>query len=166
MIRKAKIEDAEHVCRVLRTSIIELCALDHKGNQDELDNWLANKTIQNCAEWIANSKLNFFVAEQNGKIVGVSSISNTGYLGLCYVLPSVLGKGVGRQLLEAAEASIFEKGVDVVSLESTITARGFYEHCGYMKVSDTDEGLEYEKRKKHDKRVLSDNQAATRFVSR
>ena len=48
MIREARVTDAQQVCSVLRASITELCELDHRGDQKELDEWLANKTVQNC----------------------------------------------------------------------------------------------------------------------
>jgi len=73
LIREAIVTDAQQVCSILRTSITELCELDHRRDQKELDEWLSNKTVQNCESWINNERINFFVAESNGKIVGVSS---------------------------------------------------------------------------------------------
>ncbi|GAB0152087.1 hypothetical protein [Marinobacterium sp. BA1] len=43
MIRKAEARDAEEFCNVIRTSIIELCALDHHGRKGELEAWLNKK---------------------------------------------------------------------------------------------------------------------------
>lgn len=145
MIRPAKEIDAEQICSVLRISITELCYLDHRGDSEELQEWLANKTVQNCKAWVGNERNNAFVAESNGKIVGVSSISHDGYVFLCYVLPEVKGQGYGGQLLKTAEASILKMGVGSFSLESTITAQGFYEHHGYTKVSASESELKYAK---------------------
>ena len=145
MIREARVTDAQQVCSVLRASITELCELDHRGDQKELDEWLANKTVQNCEVWINNKGTNFFVAETNGKIVGLSSISHDGHVGLCYVLPEVKGVGFGGQLLKAAEASVLKPGVQSYTLKSTITAKGFYEHFGYRQTGTKDNSLEYAK---------------------
>jgi hypothetical protein len=54
-IREAIFDDAEEACRVLRRSIVELCELDHKGDTDALDLWLANKTPRNLRRWMTES---------------------------------------------------------------------------------------------------------------
>ncbi len=148
LIREARISDAQQVCSVLRTSITELCELDHRRNKKELDAWLANKTVKNIESWINNERINFFVAENNGKIVGVSSISHDGFIGLCYILPEVKGLGFGRQLLKVAEDSVLNLDVQLFTLESTITAKGFYEYFGYVQTAIKDNGLNYRKFKK------------------
>lgn len=145
MIRVASINDAQQICAVLRESITKLCVLDHRGDQKELDEWLENKTVQNCETWIRNEGTNFFVAEKDGKVVGVSSISSDGHIGLCYVLPEVKGHGYGTKLLKAVEGSVLNSGIQSFSLESTITAKGFYEYFGYTRTGGTDNHPEYEK---------------------
>ena len=145
LIRKAQSLDAEDFCNVLRASITHLCKLDHRDDPKELDSWLENKTVENCAQWIASATSNTFVAEQDGKVVGVAGIGHNGYLYLLYVLPEIKGKGVGQQLLLAAEESVSDIGLDVLRLESTLTARSFYEHCGYHPVSSETDGLMYQK---------------------
>ncbi|MDH1975665.1 GNAT family N-acetyltransferase [Aliarcobacter butzleri] len=145
MIRKAKVSDAQQICNVLRRSIIELCELDHQKNQKELDEWLANKTIQNCEAWINNKKINFFVAENDGKIVGVSSINHNGFLELCYILPEAKGLGFGGELLKVAEDSVLDLGIQVFTLESTLTAKGFYQHFGYIQTGIKENSLSYMK---------------------
>ncbi len=145
MIRTADVEDAEEFCSVIRSSIIELCKLDHQNNKKVLDDWLQNKTVKNCQEWITSNNSNSFVAELNAKIVGVAVMGHNGHLYLCYVLPEVKGKGIGRQLLQAAEHSVLHLDLPALSLESTITAKGFYEHYGYRQVGKTEHCLKYTK---------------------
>jgi len=145
LIRKAKVSDAQQICNVLRRSIIELCELDHQKNQKELDEWLVNKTIQNCEAWINNKKINFFVAENDGKIVGVSSINHNGFLELCYILPEAKGLGFGGELLKVAEDSVLDLGIQVFTLESTLTAKGFYEYFGYIQTGIKENSLNYMK---------------------
>jgi N-acetylglutamate synthase-like GNAT family acetyltransferase len=145
LIRKARVSDAQQICNVLRRSIIELCELDHQKNQKELDEWLANKTIQNCEAWINNKKINFFVAENDGKIVGVSSINHNGFLELCYILPEAKGLGFGGELLKVAEDSVLALGIQVFTLESTITAKEFYEYFGYIQTTIKENALTYMK---------------------
>ncbi|HJU15215.1 MAG TPA: hypothetical protein VJ770_01985 [Stellaceae bacterium] len=52
-IRDAIPADAPAACAVLRRSIVELCGADHGGDPEILRHWLANKTPQIVASWIA-----------------------------------------------------------------------------------------------------------------
>ena len=148
MIRKAETKDTTEFCHVVRTSIVELCQLDYKGNKSRLSEWLENKTEENCNTWITDTNSNSFVAVQEGNIVGVSHIGHNGYLYLCYLLPSVKGIGLGSKLIIVAEQSIRNLGQSQVTLESTITAKGFYEHHGYQSIEATKNCLKYTKRVK------------------
>jgi hypothetical protein len=52
-IRDAVPEDADTACAVIRRSIIELCIADHRNDPVILGRWLANKTPENVASWMA-----------------------------------------------------------------------------------------------------------------
>jgi hypothetical protein len=86
-IREARVEDAKAACVVLRRSITELCHKDHGNDKVFLSKWLANKTPENVAEWIADSDSYTFVAEESGVIVGVGAMKNSGQITLNYVSP-------------------------------------------------------------------------------
>ena len=53
-VRQAEPRDAQAAADVLRRSITELCALDHRGDADTLGRWLANKTRQNFLSWLGS----------------------------------------------------------------------------------------------------------------
>ncbi|MEE2732930.1 MAG: GNAT family N-acetyltransferase [Pseudomonadota bacterium] len=145
MIRSAQVEDAAQCCEVIRASIVELCQQDHHGEQARIDDWLQNKTVAHCEHWIQDQATNTFVADEGGQVVGVSSISHSGHLFLLYLRPGTVGKGVGAQLLSAAEDSVRALGVRHLTLESTLTAKGFYERFGYVSCGATVHCLKYEK---------------------
>ncbi len=145
MIRKAQINDVQEFCNVLRTSIVELCKIDHQENKNEIEKWLSNKTIENCRKLILNESSNTFVAEKDGKIVGVSDIGHNGYLYLCYIMPEVKGQGIGGKLLSISEESVIHFDFKVFNLESTITSKDFYEHYGYISNGNTENCLLYSK---------------------
>ena len=86
------------------------------------------------------------VAEDtDGKVVGWIHVQVT-YLLECdtraeiwglVVAESVRGTGTGRALVEAAEAWVLARGLDVIALRSNtarVHTRGFYEHLGYTVV--------------------------------
>ena len=55
-IREANAEDTEEACQVLRRSIIELCAADHRNDPTLLTAWLSNKTPANVAAWMRRDR--------------------------------------------------------------------------------------------------------------
>jgi GNAT superfamily N-acetyltransferase len=96
---------------------------------DVLDLWLANKTPRNVRNWIIESQV--LVAVEDGVILGVAAIDNSGKITLNYVSPSARFRGVSKALIGRLEARALEFGVRTVTLESTATARGFYLSAGY-----------------------------------
>lgn len=51
MFRIATPGDAEQAIEIIRRSIEELCVADHRGDQDILRMWLANKTADDFRSW-------------------------------------------------------------------------------------------------------------------
>lgn len=131
IVRAATVEDADSACAVLRRSITECCAEDHKNDAAILESWLKNKTPQNLRAWFANPRSAPLVAEMNGSIVGVALMSATGEVALCYLLPETRFVGVGKALLSAIEREAERRGLDALHLASTATARSFYLRNGF-----------------------------------
>ena len=133
-IREAGPDDAAGICEVWRRSIHEICAADYPDLAVR-EQWAANKTAENVVAWMTECENHMVVAvEPGGLIVGVGllNISDSigGILG-CYIVPEVLGRGVGRALLMAMEREAAERGIELVRLRSTITAQSFYRRNGY-----------------------------------
>lgn len=71
-----------------------------------------------------------------------------------YVVPDRRGEGVGTRLLDAAEAALRDRGVDVVALEALAAnadAVRFYERRGYRP-----HRIEFEREVENDKRPRGD----------
>ena len=130
-IREARVEDAAAACDVLRRSITELCAADHRGNPEWLAGWLANKTPENVATWISDPGNVVYVALDDGRIAGVAAMNKTGRISLNYVSPDARFRGVSKALLAALEAKAAALGLLQCTLESTKTALRFYRAAGY-----------------------------------
>src|SRR4051812_2354447 len=101
-IRLAESEDAHNACDVLRRSITELCELDHHGDKAFLARWLANKTPENVRRWILSSHV--FIAEEDGRTLGVCALSFRGQIMLNYVAPEARFTGVSKALLAEMES--------------------------------------------------------------
>jgi GNAT superfamily N-acetyltransferase len=130
-IRDATPDDATAGCEVLKRSIAELCTADHKNDPTILARWLGNKTIENFVGWAAQPDNSLLVAVEDGAILGVGSVTDTGTIGLNYVSPNARFRGVSRALLQALELRAVERGNTRCNLISTETARQFYLSNGY-----------------------------------
>ncbi len=79
------------------------------------------------------------VAEVAGSITATVMVGEDGHRGWVYylaALPERQGSGLGRAIMQAAEAWLAERGIWKVQLlirEENAAVRGFYEHLGYAK---------------------------------
>ena len=131
-IRDALPGDAAAACAVLRRSIIELCVADHRNEAAILQRWLANKTPDIVASWIAQPASSMLVAVEDGIILAVGAVTDMGEITLNYVSPDARFRGVSRAMLAALETRAVERGNSRCTLISTATARHFYRAAGYV----------------------------------
>lgn len=132
MIRQGTRDDAQGVARVqVRTwQAAYAGVLPSDG--------LSRMSVDRAAgQWQAHPPL---VAEEDGEIMGFASVGASrdddadGELFAIYVEPGQWGTGVGRALIDAAEARLRERGYrDVILwvLEDNPRARRFYEVAGW-----------------------------------
>jgi GNAT superfamily N-acetyltransferase len=130
-IRDATQADAAVVCEVVRASISELCLADHHNDPVILRRWLANKTPENVALWIANSGASLLLAVENEIVLAVGAVRNDGELTMNYVSPASRFRGASSALLAALETRAKERGNSHCNLLSTETAYRFYLDRGY-----------------------------------
>lgn len=132
-IRKSLSRDATSVAQVLRSSITELCYDDHQDRQHILEPWLANKTPEFVNTWISAPDAYCVTAlTESDEIIGFGMLNRTGKMLLLYVKPDHVGTGAGHALLQAIEDRARSWGLAEVSLDSTVTARSFYQRHGYL----------------------------------
>ncbi len=124
--------DAAAACDVVRRSIIELCAEDHRNDPGILQWWLENKTAANFELWIASQRNVALVVEREGQIVGFGLMDLKGVIALMYVSPDARFCGVSKALLSALEDAALAAGVREMKLESSNTALRFYRSAGYI----------------------------------
>jgi GNAT superfamily N-acetyltransferase len=131
-IRKARLDDADKACDVLRRSIAQLCVADHGNDPAVLNAWLANKTPEIVAAWISQNGNSLLLAAEGNAILAVGSVTDAGEITLNYVAPEARFRGVSRALLGALEARALERGNRRCTLTSTETAHRFYRSAGYV----------------------------------
>lgn len=130
-LRPARPGEAAEIAALLRRSITELCRRDHGDDPGLLDGWLANKTPETAARWIADPGQRVIVAEFDGRLAGVAAARTDGLVLLNYVAPDLVRHGVGAAMLAALEDWLRDRGVAEARLESTVTALDFYRARGY-----------------------------------
>ena len=130
-VMPVRADAAEAACAVTRQSITHCCVLDHANDAAILTAWLANKTPENLAAWMAAPGAAAWGAYRGETMVGFA-LRAQATLALCYVVPEALHRGVGRALLQHVEAHARDVGLATLDLESTRTAEPFYRHHGYV----------------------------------
>jgi GNAT superfamily N-acetyltransferase len=131
-IRDAAPADAAAACEVVRASIAELCAADHHNDPEILGRWLANKTPENLAAWMADPDASMLLAVEGDVVLAVGAVRNDGEITLNYVSPAARFRGASSALLAALEARAKERGNTHCKLLSTETAHRFYLNRGYV----------------------------------
>ena len=131
-IRKAAPADAVSACHLLRRSIEEVCAPDHRGRPEVLDSWLSNKTPETVAAWFASPANYAIVAERDGQLLGLALLTPAGKMALCYVEPGALRSGIGRAIVEAVEEQARAWNIRKLHLHSPESCASFYERQGYV----------------------------------
>lgn len=144
-IRPATQNDAEEAVALLRQSITMLCTADHRDNQQEIDDWLANKTTANWAAWLQNPNASVIVAERAGQIASVGMLSHDGVILLNYVAPAARFSGVSKATLNALESAAAQHGNTSCALNSSQTALRFYLARGYAPVAGSNVSLHLSK---------------------
>jgi GNAT superfamily N-acetyltransferase len=131
-VRQAERKDAEAAIDIVRCSIIELCMLDHRNDEQTLAQWLANKTPQNFLGWLSNADNFCVVAESGFRLLGVGVLHRRGEILLFYLAPGSQRKGIGGLIHAALETKAIQWGLSSLHLESTALACPFYEVLGYQ----------------------------------
>lgn len=131
-LRVAVIGDEQSVCALLRRSITDGCAADHRDHPDVLDNWLSNKTPNNVRTWIVSASNYMVVAGRGEQLLGVALLTQAGKLALCYVDPAALRSGIGRAMLDAVETQARAWNISKLHLHSPASAAGFFARLGYV----------------------------------
>ncbi len=87
---------------------------------------------------LAGDTVTFFTARIDGELVGCGALrridGRMSEVKRMYVLPSLQGRGIGRQLLAAIEARALEQGAGTLVLETGVEqtdAVALYEKTGY-----------------------------------
>ncbi|TLZ67865.1 MAG: GNAT family N-acetyltransferase [Methanobacteriota archaeon] len=100
----------------------------------DLENW--GYTRADFLRLLSLSPEGCFVAELNGRVVGVLTTTSYGglaFLGAVIVSPELRGKGVGKAMMLVALDHLRSTGVRTVRLNAYLNAIPFYERLGFQR---------------------------------
>ncbi|WP_135505839.1 GNAT family N-acetyltransferase, partial [Planococcus koreensis] len=72
-----------------------------------------------------------FVAWKDGKLAGFADLAADGKLDRLYVHQDYQGRGIAGRLLREIEQEARRQKVVELKVEASITAKPFFEHCGF-----------------------------------
>lgn len=132
-IRLVRDADYSKIARLRRQTIRTVNSSDY--SEDIIQDW----TAQTNAQTFRNNahKHKRWVAVEKNRIIGFCDHNFACELSRVYVHKDHLRKGVGSRLLAVAEDSLRKFGCKEIRIESTITAKKFYEKNGYKVLKKT-----------------------------
>lgn len=132
MYRLAEQRDVNSICSLIKRSINHLCAPDYNYDPEVLKPWLSEIKPEKFKAWIAHEEDYLIVAtNEQDQIAGVAMLRQDGCVHLCYVAPEFSKQGVGQILINGLFARARQKNIHHLHLNSTLTAKGFYERFGF-----------------------------------
>ena len=126
--------DAEEVLQLHYAAVHETARDDY--SLEILDKWSPPVDVDRIGIFLKNpdNETRIVVVDEDDKSIIAFGciIPEKSELRACYVLPSKTKQGVGRKVMQYLEKIAIDEGVDNLELESSITAKVFYEKCGYV----------------------------------
>ena len=137
IIREAKTSDAETL------TSIALSSKAHWGYSEEfMDSCRAELTV--TGDRISSDRYTYFGAELDGELVGFYGIEWDGNdkaeLEALFVEPSMIGRGIGRKLVEHSKAKAGKLGVAELLIQGDPHAEKFYMAAGAELIGQKESG--------------------------
>lgn len=143
-IRSLRAGDSAAVSDVIGQCLREVNSRDYPGEIiSRMCEYFSPARIEQLAE-----ERQTFVAVEDEAVVGTVSLDGNKVFTM-FVRPRMIGRGVGRRLMQHIEALAAGDGHDFMETGASITAHAFYQRLGYVDVrtSETEFGFNYILRK-------------------
>jgi GNAT superfamily N-acetyltransferase len=127
MLRRLELEDVHTAARVLRISFDQALPSLAGLHTPEEDRWFFRERVfRTCEVW---------GAFDSAAMVGMIAFRED-WIDQLYVLPKEQGRGVGTELLQAAQSSFGR--LQLWTFQRNVPARRFYEARGFALIRETD----------------------------
>ncbi len=132
-VRKARCGEGEAIVALHARTVREINSRDY--TPQEIEVWLARKSPEKEEARIGAGEVYVCIGDDEA-LLGYGSRTGDRIAAL-YVAPDRQGQGVGSMLLEQLERDAIAEGIEVLELNSTLTAVGFYQYHGYEALGRT-----------------------------
>lgn len=123
--------DAQSLLALFRDTIRRVNARDYAP--DQIAAWSSDAIDPN--NWAARFSGRYVVvAELARRAVGFAELGPNGHIDRFFVAADHQGRGIGRMLMSTIETEARRLGLDRLDLDSSITARAFFERQGFRVV--------------------------------
>lgn len=122
-------DDVPRLAALFRAAIAELTEEDYDDDQREAWASAADDEAAFAARLSDNLTL---LASRDGEVVGFASLKDGRHIDFLYVDPQSAGTGVAASLAAALETLAKARGADVLSVDASDTALGFFQARGYV----------------------------------
>lgn len=127
-IRQARAADAEAIHAIHREAILRLCAAAYPP--ELIAAWHAGSRLERFQQRLSTQS--FWVAEEALQVVAFGSLDLAAKrLESLFVSPHTSGCGIGGQLLATLECAAASHGVEMLRLDASLNAVGFYSRHGW-----------------------------------
>ncbi len=125
-------EDVPLLAEIFRSSVAELTSDDYSASQQ--DAWATGvDDEEEFAQRLANALT--LVATSDGEPVGFITLLDNEVVDLFYVHPDAAGQGAGAMLYDALEKLAANRGAKVLKVDTSDTARDFFQKRGFVAMS-------------------------------
>ena len=129
IVRRARQDDCRSIMRTHTGAVRTIPAYHY--TPEEIEAWAIPRKLESYQQAVDHKE--FYVAAEGEDIVGFGVLDqNEGVVEAVYVSPEVKGKGLGLMLLRKLEARARELGLDMLRLNASLNAVGFYKRAGYV----------------------------------
>jgi N-acetylglutamate synthase-like GNAT family acetyltransferase len=137
VIRSATTSDAAAISDLILRALHEVNIRDYGPVliAEQAKNWTVDGVVSKMQTRAT------YVAVDGNNVVGTAGFDGK-QVRTVFVRPDQHKRGVGSLLMRAVEALAIERGLDRLSLLSSITAQGFYQRLGYNSFRDVFHGAE------------------------
>lgn len=128
IIRQFQRSDADKLWLLKTNTIRSYCIKDYTANQVSV--W-APEIVDKHAWDEHVLRINPYIAESKGTIIGFADLQSDGYIDHFYCKYDCIGKGVGGLLMRHILSIADDANIERVYSHVSITARPFFEHFGF-----------------------------------
>lgn len=128
-IRPFKKSDATALATIFHTSVHKAAIKDY--NREQVMAWSPAKPAPETYLQKAQDRIIFVAVDDSGQVIGYGDLELNGHIDHLYTCPDRVGTGVGTAVYQALEAAARKKGMALLFVEASESARYLFERQGF-----------------------------------